>query len=110
MAPSQSITIDVSKDLDSASDLQKLISSDTNVLFQLGSVFAKFLGQPISSAVGTSYPTLKLTDTLPTWKAGPVTFSLSPSASCKVTIAKQGEPLTVALNLDDPSTTTDVQL
>jgi hypothetical protein len=110
MAPSQSITIDVSKDLDSASDLQKLISSDTNVLFQLGSVFAKFLGQPISSAVGTSYPTLKLTDTLPTWKAGPVTFSLSPSASCKVTIAKQGEPLTVALNLDDPSKTTDVQL
>jgi hypothetical protein len=103
------LTIDVLKDLESTSDLNSLISKDSNILFQLAADLAGFAGQPVSAAVGKSSVSLSLTAT-PTWTAGPVKFSLAPSAKCTITIAAQGEDFEAALNIADTSKTTNVQL
>jgi hypothetical protein len=107
---SAAISIDVTKDLESSSDLKSLLSANSNVLVQLASELAKFAGQPVSAAVGTSSPTLTLTATLPSWTAGPVTFSLTPTATCTITIGDKGEDFEVATKVDDTTSTTNVQL
>ena len=104
------LTIDVLKDLESTSDLKDLIAQNSNILFQLGSDLAKFAGHPASAAVGSFSVSLSLTATLPTWTAGPVTFSLAPSAKCTITIAAQGEDFEAALDIGDTTKTTNVQL
>lgn len=104
------LTIDVVKDLESTSDLKSLISQNSNIAFQLASDLAKFVGQPVSAAAGSFSVSLSLTATLPTWTAGPVTFSLVPSAKCTITIAAQGEDFEAALNIADTTKTTNVQL
>jgi hypothetical protein len=106
----EGLTIDVTKDLESTSDLKSLISQNTNIIFQLASDLAKLAGQPVSAAAGSFSVSLSLTATLPTWTAGPVMFSLAPSAKCTITIATQGEDLEAALNIADTGKTTNVQL
>ena len=107
--PIPAITIDVTQDLESTSDLKALISANGNVLLQLGSALAHYAGKPVSSAIGQSSPTLTLT-AAPKWTAGPVTFSLTPTAKCSIAIAAKGEAFKVATKIDDPADTTDVQL
>ncbi len=104
------LTIDVLKDLESTNDLKSLISQNSNIVFQLASDLAKFAGQPVSSVSGNFSVSLSLTATLPTWTAGPVTFSLAPSAKCTITIAAQGEDFEAALNIADTTKTSNVQL
>ena len=48
--PIPAITIDVTQDLESTSDLKALISANGNVLLQLGSVLAQYANKPVSSA------------------------------------------------------------
>jgi hypothetical protein len=104
-----SITIDVIKDLESRSDLQKLISPDGNARFNLGSELAKFAGEPVSKAAGqfAASPTLTAS---PQWTAGPVKFSLTPTAKCTVKIAAKGEDLETAMEISDTAKTQNVQL
>jgi hypothetical protein len=104
-----SISIDVSK-LDSITDLKSLISANSNAIFDFTKTLGQDAAKPVSSAVGASLlPELTLTATLPSWKAGPVTFSLTPTAKCTVTIAARAEDFKVATKVDDTSATIDVQ-
>jgi hypothetical protein len=104
------LTIDVLKDLESTSDFKNLIAQNSNILFQFGSDLAKFAGQPVFTAVGSFSVSLSLSATLPTWTAGPVTFSLTPTAKCVITVAAQGEDFEAALDIGDTTKTTNVQL
>jgi hypothetical protein len=108
-ASTPEITIDVTNDLESLSDLRQLISSNSNAILQLGSEFAQHAGAPVSSAAGSFAASLDLTAS-PSWKtASGISFSLKPDAKCNIAIAKSGESFPVALKVDS-SGTTDVQL
>lgn len=110
-APANLVTIDVTKDLDSLSDFRSLISSQGKAIVTLADELAQFSGKPVASAAaaGLTVLSLDLQASLPTWKAGVVSFSLKPEAKCTITIANKGEPLPVSLKVDSPNTT-DVQL
>ena len=104
------ISIDVSK-LDQSSDLKNLISANSNAIFDFATALVQDSTKAVSSMVGASLvPKLSLTATLPSWTAGPVTFSLTPTATCTVTIAANGEDFKVATKVDDTTNTTNVQL
>jgi hypothetical protein len=108
-APSSGISIDISKDLESLSDLKTLISANSSAILQLESTFAQYAGGPISAAVGNFTVNLALTDS-PNWTtASGIAFSLSADAKCNISIANKGEAFSVALIVDS-SATTDVQL
>ncbi len=102
---SPSFAIDLVHDLDSLSDLSKLLTSQPNASFALGSAFAAFAGKPIQEASGTS-PVAFSINAPATWKTpGGISFSLTPSAKCTIAVAAQSSAFPVALNVDSPDTT-----
>jgi hypothetical protein len=103
------ISIDVLKDLASTSDLKSFISSQGNAVFVLGKELLAFKGQPVSKAAGSFSASISLTGS-PSWKAGPVTFSVTPTAKCTVTIATQGEDFEAAKDISDTTKTDNVQI
>ena len=111
-SPAQSssgISIDFTQDLESVSDLKSLLSANGSAILQLGKTLDQYAGKAVSEAVGASLGPLTFTATLPSWTAGPVTFSLTPTATCTITIAAKAEDFEVATKIDDTSTTIAVQ-
>ncbi|HZL57433.1 MAG TPA: hypothetical protein VFC21_10145 [Bryobacteraceae bacterium] len=107
-AVSPAISIDVTQDLESASDLRNLISAQGKAVLQVASVFARFAGQEVSNAIGSAPLSLSLGAT-PNWKtASGISFSLKPEAKCAIAIADRGTAFPVALKVDS-SETTDIQ-
>jgi hypothetical protein len=102
------ISIDFSQ-LDTSADLQNLLSSRHNAILSLGSSLDQDRDKSVSSLVGASYGPFTFTDTLPSWTAGPVTFQLTPTATCTIKISDKSEDFKVATKVDDTSTTVDVQ-
>ena len=107
MATTQ-ITIDVMKDLETLSDLKALFTGQGTAMFSVGAEIAKYAGQPIQSAVGSSPVELTLQGA-PNWKTSSgIAFSLSADASCTIAISDKSTKFSVAQSIDDPTHTTDI--
>jgi hypothetical protein len=102
-----SINIDVVNDLKDLSHLKTLFDSDQSTIFKIGPELAQFVGQPVSTA-GSSQP-VKIGLSAPgSWKtASGISFSLSASASCTITIGDRSTKFAVAKSIDS-SATSDV--
>ena len=99
------ITIDVTKDLETLSDLRTCFSGQTRAMFSIGSEMTRYAGQPIQSAVGSTPVKLTIQGD-PSWKlpAG-IAFSLTAAASCTMTISSTSTKFSVAESIDSKDTT-----
>lgn len=106
MVDKPSISVDVSKDLQSFSALKTLLSSPNAAIFNIGKELGQYLSQPVRTVAqaGTSAK-ISLTDKA-SWKTlNGITFSLLPSANCAVAFAVTSTSFDVAMHLDDTTTT-----
>lgn len=104
-----SISIDVMKDLASVSALKDFLQSNQGAIFNIGEELAQFASQPISNAaVANASASVTLTATASWETSNNITFSLTPSASCTISIAQSSTTFAVAMEIDDTSSTTNV--
>lgn len=97
---SNTISIDVTKDLDSASDLAKCFVGQGPAIFSIGVEVAKYAGQEVQKAVGAKPATIKLSGD-PKWKLpSKIAFSLTLDASCTIGISRTSTKFSVKKNID----------
>jgi hypothetical protein len=110
-ASSPSISIDVSKDLTSASALQSMLSSQKGAIFQILGELGTYAAQPVKAAAAAkASASLSLTDTA-NWKtSNGIGFSLTPTAKCSISIDTVSETFAVAMNIEstDPKNTQNI--
>jgi hypothetical protein len=110
-ASSPSISIDVSKDLTSASALQSMLTSQKGAIFQLLGELGTYAAQPIkAAAVAKASASVSLTDTA-SWKtSNGIGFSLTPTAKCSISVDTVSETFAVAMNIEsiDPKNTQNI--
>lgn len=94
------ITIDVTKDLGSLSDLKDFFTGQGPAIFSAGSELSQYAGQPISAAMKST--PIKLTvQGDPNWKlSSGICFSLTRSASCTIAICDTSTKFSVAKAVD----------
>lgn len=96
------ISIDITKDLTSASALKAFLTSQGSAILAIEDELAQFAGQPIASAVDAPAAKLSLSAegswNLPTG----VTLSLTPTAACSVSVAKASATFEIATKIDSP--------
>ncbi len=98
------LSIDVTKDLETLSDLKAFLSSEQGAIFTIAQELAQYAGQPIQSAVGITPAKLSLTGPA-SWKtSNGISFSLTPTASCTVSISNTSTKFTVTENIDSTDT------
>ncbi len=99
------ITIDVTKDLKSLSDLRSFFTGQRAAIFSIGSEMARFAGQPVRSAVGSTATKLTVQGE-PKWtmKSG-ICLSLGADASCTIAICNTSTTFCVSENIDSKDTT-----
>jgi hypothetical protein len=100
-ASSPSISIDVSKDLTSASALRSMLSSQQGAIFQILGELAKYFAVPIkAAATAKASANVSLTNTA-SWKtSNGIGFSLTPTAKCSITVDTVSETFAVAMNIE----------
>jgi hypothetical protein len=100
---SDSITIDLN-DLKDGSHLKALLESQQKAALSIASELARYAGQPIQAAVGSN--PAKISISAPTnWKTSTgIGFSLTPTATCSVSIAKNSTKFAVAKSIDSTET------
>jgi hypothetical protein len=110
-ASSPSISIDVAKDLTSASALQSMLTSQKGAIFQILGELGTYAAQPIKAAAAAkASASLSLTDTA-SWKtSNGISFSLTPTAKCSISIDTVSESFAVAMNIEstDPKNTQNI--
>jgi hypothetical protein len=106
-AQTPTLSIDVTKDLDSLSDFTQMLSSQQGAIFNIAAELAKYAGQPVINAAGASAELNLSASASWTTKNG-IGFSLTPSANCTVSIATTSSTFQVATEIDDPTQTTNV--
>jgi len=110
-ASSPSISIDVMKDLTSASALQSMLSSQQGAIFQILGELGTYATQPIKAAAAAkASASVNLTDTA-NWKtSNGIGFSLTPAAQCSISVDTVSETFAVAMNIEstDPKNTQNV--
>jgi hypothetical protein len=79
------ITIDVTKDLETLSDLKSFFAGQRAAIFDIGKEVAKFAGEPIKSAVGSSPANVTMAGDH-SWEL-PLGIGLSLKADAKCTVA-----------------------
>lgn len=100
------ITIDVTKDLESLSDLKSFFIGQRTAIFDIGKEVAKFAGEPIQSAVGCNPANLTLTGDH-SWELPlGIGFSLKPGAKCTLTVGTTSNSFSVQKSIDSSDTTT----
>lgn len=104
----RSVSIDLSNDLASTSDLLKLLQAESGTIFRLASTIAMHVDEPISGLAGTTPVALSLSSPASWTTAGGIGFSLKPEAKCAITIADKGTAFEVAMDVDS-ATATDIQ-
>ncbi len=99
------ITIDVTKDLKNSSDLKALFTGQQAAIFSIGSAMARFAGQPVRSAVGST-PAKLTVQGEPKWtmKSG-IVCSLSADANCTIAICDTSTTFCVSEIIDSKDTT-----
>ena len=102
---SAAITIDVTKDLETLSDLKTFFNGQSAALFHIGSELARFAGQPIQSAAGSGAVKLALEGDH-SWKlpAG-ISFSLKGDATCTLTVSNTSNKFSIRESIDSSATT-----
>lgn len=99
-ASSTNVTIDVTKDLGSLSDLKNLFTGQGTAIFGIGSELSKYAGQPIHSAV-KSTPVKLTVQGDPKWKTkSGISFSLTPAASCTIAVSDTSTKFSVVKSVD----------
>src|SRR5208283_2369535 len=100
---SDSITIDLN-DLKDGSHLKALLESQQKAALSIASELTRYAGQPIQAAVGSN--PAKISISAPTnWKTSTgIGFSLTPTATCSVSIAKSSTKFAVAKSIDSTET------
>jgi len=99
------ITVDVTKDLESLSDLQALFAGQRAAIFEIGSEVARFAGQPIQSLVGSNPAKFSLLGDH-SWELPlGISFSLKPTASCTLAVSNTSAKFSIQKNIDADETT-----
>ena len=110
-AASPSISIDVSKDLTSASALQSMLSSQQGAVFQILGELATYGTQPIKAAAAAKASATVCLTTTASWNtSNGIGFSLTPTAKCSISVDTVSESFAVAMNIEstDPANTQNV--
>jgi len=110
-AVSPSISIDVSKDLTSASALQSMLSSQQGAIFQILGELQTYAAQPIKAAAAAKASATVSLTTAASWKtSNGIGFSLAPTAKCSISVDTVSETFAVAMNIEstDPANTQNV--
>ena len=98
------ITIDVSKDLTDVSQLKSLLQANQKAILSIGSELARFADQPARAAVGSKPAQIKI-QAPATWKTSPgISFSLSPSASCTISMSDSSSKFSIAKSIGSSDT------
>ncbi len=99
------ITIDVTKDLKNSSDLKALFTGQQAAIFSIGSAMARYAGQPIRSAAGST-PAKLTVQGEPKWKMkSGIVCSLSASANCTIAVSDTSTTFCVSEIIDSKNTT-----
>jgi hypothetical protein len=110
-APSPSISIDVSKDLTSASALQSMLSGQQNAIFQIVGELRTYAAQPIKAAAAAKASASVSLTNAANWKtSNGIGFSLTPAAKCSIRVDNVSETFAVAMNIEstDPKNTQNI--
>jgi hypothetical protein len=99
------LTIDVTKDLESLSDLKAFFIGQRAALFEIGREVAKFAGQPIQSAVGSNPANLTLTGDHDWELPAGIGFSLSADAKCTLAVSATSSEFSIQKSIDSTDTT-----
>src|ERR1700691_602623 len=110
-AISPSVSIDVSKDLTSASALQSMLTSQQGAIFQILGELETYATQPIKAAAAAKASASVSLTTAANWKtSNGIGFSLTPTAKCSISIDTVSETFAVAMNIEstDPANTQNI--
>lgn len=100
------ISIDVTKDLESTSALAKQIFTNRNAIFKLAGELLKFADKPVSAAAAAKASASVQLNADTSWKLDSgITFGLSGKASCSVTIGTASTSFPVAMSIESTQTT-----
>jgi hypothetical protein len=103
---SPTISIDVSKDLDSYSSLRTMLSSQGGAIFNVVGELQKYALHPIEQAAAAkSAAKLVLSGSASWTTTNGIGFSLTPSASCSISIDVASEAFAVAMDIESSQTT-----
>jgi hypothetical protein len=104
--PQPAISIDVTKDLESISALQSMLKSQEGAIFSILGAVAKYGDQPVSEAAKAQASSQVTLNANASWKTPDgIGFTLTPQASCKVTIGNTSTAFPVAMSVDSTQTT-----
>ena len=99
------ITIDVTKDLESFSDLKSFFAGQRAAIFDIGKEVAKFVGEPVQSAVGCAPANLTLTGDH-SWELPlGIGFTLNADAKCTVAVSATSNAFSIQKSIDSTDTT-----
>ncbi len=104
-ATSTTLTIDVTKDLESLSDLKAFFNGQRAALFEIGREVAKFAGQPIQSAVSSNPANLSLTGDHNWDLPLGIGFSLNADAKCTLAVSATSNAFSIQKTIDSTDTT-----
>jgi len=98
------ISIDVTKDLESFSDLKSFFAGQRAAIFDIGKELAKFGGEPIQSAVGSNPANITLTGDH-NWELPlGIGFSLNADAKCTVAVSAASNSFSIQKSIDSTDT------
>lgn len=100
------MTIDVTKDLESVSTLRSMLSSQGGAIFNILGDVAKYGNQPVSQAAQAKASSQITLNANGSWKTPDgIGFTLTPTASCKISISSASTTFPVAMSVDSNQTT-----
>jgi hypothetical protein len=99
------ITIDVTQDLESLSDLKAFFTGQAAAIFDIGKEVAKFAGEPIQSAVGSTPANLTLTGDHSWELPSGISFSLNAGAKCTLAVSATSTAFSIQKSIDSTATT-----
>jgi hypothetical protein len=104
-APAPTISIDVTKDLESLSALKTMLSSQEDAIFHILGELNKYALQPVSVAAQAQASAKISLSGVAKWStSNGIGFSLTPTASCAISISTGSTSFDVAMSVDSPQT------
>lgn len=103
-SPTPSLSIDLMSDLKYASALRAALDDKKSTVFLVFGDLLKYPSIQEAAKVGAT-ARIGLT-TAPTWTAGPVTFCLTPAATCTIAASPVSNTFKVAMSIEDTTKTT----
>ena len=110
-ASSSSLSVDVLKDLSSASALKSLLTSQQGLVFHLLGELNSYAAQPVAQAAAAKASASISPTQIANWKTrNSIGFSLTPSAKCTLSISLASKSFPIAMDIEstNPKTTRNV--